>query len=463
MVYNTRALLCERERELAVGISHCHHNIHLDFGSLASAPPRIVFHIYHLVLHARHVHAMTALRSRHSALRSLPPGYTPDDMELAQIGSAPSSIFSAPPPYSETVLSSSSTATTFRPSVQLQIETQGKPWLSFPFDPRPDYIPIFSLCPDQPGHVAPEFASIRPERGSGSCYLTPALEANPAVDDEAAPIPVLATTTYRFGPGRPPIVRLFAPYSGSLSRETLADLLYGKGGKSTTTTLPPSSSSLSSSSSRAAESDPTLRDPSVPSDPSNSTSQPWDAFPIRSSGLLTRATTFRTRLGTFEWRYGSRSERRALARTLVPRLATAAPGSAGAKGEEGRGKVSSLLILDRVVRVARAYDPQPSAAGAGGTLRTPVAYLLRGPALRAQGSGACSAGNGGRLVLYLRLWEAAMEEADAEGEGGEGGHGRAKADREMAVVLVVATCLVMLKREVDRRRAQQIAMITGGG
>jgi hypothetical protein len=41
--------------------------------------------------------------------------------------------------------------------------------------------------------------------------------------------------------------------------------------------------------------------------------------------------------------------------------------------------------------------------------------------------------------------------------------GDVKVEREMAVLMVVSTCLVMLKREVDRRRAQQIAIIAGAG
>ncbi|KAL1836965.1 hypothetical protein VTJ49DRAFT_4429 [Mycothermus thermophilus] len=416
---------------------------------------------------------MTTLLSRRFSQSSRPPGYTPEDMELAHIDSASPSILSAPPPYSEAVPSSSST-TPFRPSAQLQIETQGKPWLSFPFDPRPDYIPIFSLHPDQPDRATPEFASIRPQRGSGSCYLIPAFEANPAVDDENAPIPVLATTTYRFGPGRPPIVRLFSPHSDPLSREALSEFLYAK--REHTKAF-----ASSSSSSHAADSD---------SDPTShhQHQKPWDTFPIHSSSLFTRATTFRTSLGTFEWRYGSRAERRAISKTLVPQLMSSSPppppfpslsaslasgsnsnsndsshGGGGGGGDDDGGdgkkkeeqhKISSLLILDRLVHVANAYNPKATTTTTTTTttVRTPVAYLLRGPALRTQGSGASSAGNGGRLVLDLRLWE----------EGGEEGVvGQTKLDREMVVVLVVATCLVMLKREVDRRRAQQIAIMAG--
>jgi hypothetical protein len=48
-------------------------------------------------------------------------------------------------------------------------------------------------------------------------------------------------------------------------------------------------------------------------------------------------------------------------------------------------------------------------------------------------------------------------------EGEEG----AKVDREMVVVMVVTSAICMLKKEVDRRRAAQIAIMasagTGGG
>ena len=69
---------------------------------------------------------------------------------------------------------------------------------------------------------------------------------------------------------------------------------------------------------------------------------------------------------------------------------------------------------------------------------TRIAYLLRSPDTRATGSSGCSAGNGGQLVLDPDVDLSIVEEA-----------------------LVIATCLVMLRRERDRRRFIQ-AMVIGG-
>ncbi|KAF7591895.1 hypothetical protein BBP40_000942 [Aspergillus hancockii] len=69
---------------------------------------------------------------------------------------------------------------------------------------------------------------------------------------------------------------------------------------------------------------------------------------------------------------------------------------------------------------------------------TRVAHLLRSPDTRAAGSSSCSAGNGGQLVICSGVDLSLVEEA-----------------------LVIATCLVMLRRERDRRRFIQ-AMVIGG-
>jgi hypothetical protein len=213
-------------------------------------------------------------------------------------------------------------------------------------------------------------------------------------------------------------VRLFSPHSTPLSPSALESILYPRKNKHQ-------------------ESSEANQPPAV---------EPWDDFTITSLGLLTRAVTFRTRLGTFEWRYASRRERHALSQAL------------------GGQDVSSLLVLERVTRIARAQNlPSSSASSSsasaaailrGGkkkkegdeTIRTTVAQFIRGDGTRAAGSGASDAGNGGRLLVDLSLWD---------------GDGESKVDREMAGVMVVATCLVMLKREIDRRRAQQAAIIAG--
>jgi hypothetical protein len=114
---------------------------------------------------------------------------------------------------------------------------------------------------------------------------------------------------------------------------------------------------------------------------------------------------FSCRWGTFEWRYAGRKEK-----------------------DEG---VNRLLVLERV-------DNEE------GRERVRVAQLVRGEETRSPGSTSSSAGNGGRLEMCLD---------DGEGQ---------LVDEQT----VVSTCLVMLKKEVDRRRAMQIVMIsaavTGG-
>ncbi|KAL6891340.1 hypothetical protein HDV57DRAFT_513762 [Trichoderma longibrachiatum] len=130
-----------------------------------------------------------------------------------------------------------------------------------------------------------------------------------------------------------------------------------------------------------------------------------EEFEVVNKGLATRAQVFRTHLGTFSWRYAGRGERRA----------------AGA---------NSLLVLDRIFMVALEGGGQEER-------RIPVARFVRNESVRTRGTKATTAGNGGRLMMDLREWEGTKgEEVEVE-------------------VLVVASCLVMLKKEVDRRRMQQ--------
>mgnify|MGYP001564119744 FL=1 len=112
----------------------------------------------------------------------------------------------------------------------------------------------------------------------------------------------------------------------------------------------------------------------------------------------------------YEWRYGSKSERH------------------GVEGERG-GACNSLLLLERVEGEGKEE------------VRTMVARFVRGEETRTPGTKASHAGNGGRLEMAL----------EREGEDlFAGGIGEA---------VVIATVLVLLKKEVDRRRGAQIAVI----
>lgn len=127
-----------------------------------------------------------------------------------------------------------------------------------------------------------------------------------------------------------------------------------------------------------------------------------DEFEIQGMGFkMSRSVKFECRYGIFEWRYAGKRER--------------APG------------VNSLLVLEKIIEGENAG-------------RVQVAQLVRGEETRTPGTGSSTAGNGGRLEMCLQV----------DGEGKE----------ILDEVTVVSTALVMLKREVDRRRALQIAMIS---
>ncbi|OBT46920.1 hypothetical protein VE00_02006 [Pseudogymnoascus sp. WSF 3629] len=112
----------------------------------------------------------------------------------------------------------------------------------------------------------------------------------------------------------------------------------------------------------------------------------------------------------YQWRYGGSSERR------------------GVEGDRGEG-CHSLLLLERVEGEGKEE------------VKTTIARFVRGEETRTPGTKKSCAGNGGRLEMAL------------ERDGVD-----TFTDRIVEEV-VVATVLVMLKKEVDRRRGAQIAVI----
>lgn len=136
---------------------------------------------------------------------------------------------------------------------------------------------------------------------------------------------------------------------------------------------------------------------------------------IASRSITSRTQLLKTPLGTFQWRYASRKERAAV------------PGA------------DDLLVCEIVETAALAGGRKTEET------TTRVAQLVRGEGTRSMGSGRSTAGNGGRLMVDLARW------ADLKGGG-----------REAVEVLVVASCVCMLKKEVDRRRMQQIMIMAGG-
>lgn len=87
------------------------------------------------------------------------------------------------------------------------------------------------------------------------------------------------------------------------------------------------------------------------------------------------------------------------------------------------------MVLERVTNIAVA-------GGETDEVRQMVGVFVRSDKTRTPGSKASSAGNGGRLMLDLRLWE-------SDGEDG-------KDEREMVIVLAVTSVVVMLKKELDQ-------------
>jgi hypothetical protein len=252
----------------------------------------------------------------------------------------------------------------FVPTVQLQIHARGKELIGLPFPLPADPTPVYAVEPSGQLNPVPVYISLRPSRRSGNCML---VRGN---DEMQVPI---SSTIYRFGPGKNPVVRLLNAPAGDPN--AFIDSI-----------------NLDLAQASSASAQPPAYDGSE--------------FEITGAKSLSRAKAFRTPLGTFEWRYGSRKERR----------------SAGADNQ---------LILERITTIALA-------GGKKKEQRQKVAQLIRNDETRTPGSHRSSAGNGGRLLIDMREWS------------------DAKRDAEDMKVIIVATALSMLKKEVDRRRMHQI-------
>lgn len=122
---------------------------------------------------------------------------------------------------------------------------------------------------------------------------------------------------------------------------------------------------------------------------------------VKSHSMISRAQVFDTSLGKFEWRYGTRAEQAAC-------------------------NADSLLVLERIDRATLPGGGQ-SKSGAR------VAQFIRNDQYRTPGTKKYSGGNGGRLFIDLRMWN-------------EDKH----TSTERVEAFVVASCLLMLKREADR-------------
>lgn len=109
--------------------------------------------------------------------------------------------------------------------------------------------------------------------------------------------------------------------------------------------------------------------------------------------------------------------------------------------EKLNGQRINLLVLRAVDREGKEEEEADGKKQGEEVEHRRIAQLVRGAETRTPGTSRCTAGNGGELQ---------MDEAALEG-------------RELDAAVVVATCLVMLKKEVDRRRLIQMCVIGGGG
>lgn len=127
---------------------------------------------------------------------------------------------------------------------------------------------------------------------------------------------------------------------------------------------------------------------------------------VKSHSIVSRAQVFDTWLGTYEWRYAHCDERAAR-------------------------DANSLLVLERI-------DNSSSSKGGG----VQIAQLIRNDEFRTPGSAKYSGGNGGRLMMDLRMWN-----SDEKVIGG-------------VEAFIIASCILMLKREADRFIDNSVAAVT---
>ncbi|QKX62249.1 uncharacterized protein TRUGW13939_09408 [Talaromyces rugulosus] len=202
---------------------------------------------------------------------------------------------------------------------------------------------------------AAKYTSVRLKRSSNSCALV--RSSDPRQN-------ALISTIYRWGPGRHPRMRIL-PRDASVSVEQAIDNDKLCGG---------------------------------------------ELVDVQSRSMVSHTQVFDTSLGKFEWRYGSRQERKAC-------------------------NADSLLILERMDRIILADGTKTKSSAR-------VAQLIRNDQFRTPGSVRYSGGNGGRLVIDLRTWKDEKH-----------------TDADSVEAFVVASCILMLKREADRFIENNIAAV----
>lgn len=138
-------------------------------------------------------------------------------------------------------------------------------------------------------------------------------------------------------------------------------------------------------------------------------------FEVNTHWVTTRSVDMATPYGKFEWRYAKRSERKDI-------------------------QADSLIVCDRL------DSPHAVAASSSSkkAARVRIAHFIRNSEYRTQGTSRWHGGNGGRLMIDLGDWS--VQEKSSVAEEVES--------------LILASCLLMLKRETDAQKNNQMAVLT---
>lgn len=165
-------------------------------------------------------------------------------------------------------------------------------------------------------------------------------------------------------------------------------------------------------------------------------------FEIQGRGLFSRAVRFDVPgLGSFGWRYAGSKERAGTGADNLLVCEVFLPGTPTDSGsnpkEYHKEKPNPKKPCERASR--DGCRDKRGGDEAGATTPHRIAQLVRNSTFRSPGTTRLTAGNGGRLQLDLRVFDEKV--------------------RERVEWLVVTTAITMLKREVDRRRMQQVAAI----
>jgi hypothetical protein len=306
----------------------------------------------------------------------------------------------------------------FKPTHTLHIHAHGMPIIRLPLPSSELVTPVY----DSEGNIC--YASKRMKACSSSAVLY-------AVDKATGHETAKVETTYFFGPGksRRPLVKIFEGDEGRPATEVVMQ-----------------SSETEKGSKEMNVSVQNVETMSTLSSPAGASATEGEGFRI-SSACRTRACTFElpTVEGSFEWRHErtklpSGEKAKILALYWNPPTYPSEPSSSDKSEKKGKGR-----------------SPEP--------IR--IAQLVRSESTRTPGTYRSYAGNGGVLELSAWIRGSNREQpssptiSDVVDQKLHIQPGSLQEIKMIDESAVVATCMVMLKKEMDRRRALQFAVIVG--